>query len=415
MRKEMGPHLKNESILEILRISDNINHIKDVYCLLDRVLYEARAITNADAGSIYLKKGDKLSFEHFQNDTFMKKDRSSKKYIYKKQELAIDNTSIAGYAAWHKTHLLIDDVYKLDSSVPYTFNRSFDESSSYHTQSVLTVPLITSRSKMIGVMQIINAKAEKDLVIPFFKEHEPLVTFFANQAAAAIERAQATREMVLRMIRMAELRDPLETAPHVNRVGTFSIEIYQRWAEKKGVPPGKIRQTRDILGIASMLHDVGKVAVSDTILKKKARLESKEREEMKLHTIHGARLFMDSNSDWDDMAAEIALNHHEKWDGNGYPGHVPQDIFNNNFSIDNISIGPGKQEEEIPLPARIVALADVYDALISRRCYKNSWPEEKVLDYIEAEKNKHFDPDIVDAFIDIYDVIKAIREKFSEN
>jgi len=410
----MGPHLTNESILEILRISDNINHIKDVYCLLDRVLFEARTITNADAGSIYLKKGDKLSFEHFQNDTFLKKDRSSKKYIYKKQELAIDNTSIAGYAALHKTNLLIDDVYKLDSSVPYTFNRSFDKSSSYHTQSVLTVPLITSRDKTIGVMQIINAKNEKDRVISFFKEHEPLVTFFANQAAAAIERAQATREMILRMIRMAELRDPLETALHVNRVGIFSVEIYQRWAEKKRVSSREIRQTKDILGIASMLHDVGKVAISDAILKKKKRLNNSEREEMKLHTVHGARLFKDTKSDWDDMAAEIALNHHEKWDGSGYPGYIPEDIFNNNLSIDDIT-GPGKKEEEIPLPARIVALADVYDALISRRYYKNSWPEEKVLDYIEAEKNKHFDPDIVDAFIDIYDVIKAIREKFSEN
>lgn len=409
----MGPHLTNKSILEILRISENINHIKDVYCLLDRVLFEARSITHADAGSIYLKKGDKLSFEHFQNDTFMK-NRNSKKYIYQKQELAIDNASIAGYAALHKTHLLIDDVYKLDTDVPYTFNRSFDESSSYHTQSVLTVPLITSRDKTIGVMQIINAKDEKDRVTNFLKEHEPLVTFFANQAAVAIERAQATREIILRMIRMAELRDPLETTLHVNRVGIFSVEIYQRWAERKGVSSREIRQTRDILGIASMLHDVGKVAISDAILKKKDRLDNKEREEMKLHTIHGARLFKDSNSDWDDMAAEIALNHHEKWDGTGYPGHIENDLFDNNLSFDDIR-GPGKKEEEIPLPARIVALADVYDALISRRYYKNSWPEERVLDYIEGEKNKHFDPDVVDAFVDIYDVIKAIQEKFSEN
>jgi len=414
MRQEMGPHLTNESILDILRISESINHIKDVYALLDRVLYEARIITNADAGSIYLKKGDKLSFEHFQNDTFLKKDRRSKKYIYKKQELNIDNTSIAGYAALHKTQLLIDDVYKLDSRVPYAFNRSFDESGSYHTQSVLTVPLITSRDKIIGVLQIINAKDEKQRLTTFLKEHEPLVTFFANQAAAAIERAQTTREIILRMIRMAELRDPLETALHVNRVGIFSVEIYQRWAERKGVPSREIRHTKDILGIASMLHDVGKVAISDAILKKREPLDNRERDEMKLHTIHGAKLFMDSNSDWDDMAAEIALNHHEKWDGSGYPGHIPRDALNNNFSIDDMT-GPGKKEEEIPLTARIVALADVYDALISKRYYKDSWPEEKVLDYIEAEKNKHFDPDVVDAFIDIYDVIKAIREKFSEN
>ncbi|UCH95680.1 MAG: HD domain-containing protein [Candidatus Aminicenantes bacterium] len=403
----MGAHLRKEDVLNILRISENISHIKDVYCLLDRVLYEARMITNADAGSIYLKKGDKLSFEHVQNDTLMKKDRTSKKYIYKKQELPINNKSIAGYAALNKTHLVIDDVYQLRGRVPYRFNRSFDELASYHTQSVLTVPLITSRDKMIGVMQIINAKDEKERVVPFSPEHEPFVSLFANQAAIAIERAQATREIILRMIRMAELRDPVETAAHVNRVAAFSIEIYQRWAEKKEIPAQKIRQVRDILGIASMLHDVGKVAISDAILKKKARLNQEERHQMKWHTLYGARLFRDRNSDWDDMAAEIALNHHEKWDGTGYPGHIK------NIYKANIFIGPGKKGEEIPLVARIVALADVYDALMSKRYYKKSWPEKKVLDYIEREKNKHFDPEIVETFMEIYDVIKAIREKFS--
>ena len=128
---------------------------------------------------------------------------------------------------------------------------------------------------------------------------------------------------------------------------------------------------------------------------------------MKLHTVHGAKLFQDSKSDWDDMAAEIALNHHEKWDGSGYPGHIC------NINREDISIGPGKKREEIPVSARIVALADVYDALISNRAYKHSWPEEEVLNYIDAERSKHFDPEIVDAFVDIHDVIKAISEKYS--
>jgi len=405
----MGTSLRKEDIIDILRINENINHIKDVYFLLDRVLFEARAITNADAGTIYLKKGDKLSFEHIQNDTLMKKDRNSKKYIYQKMELPIDNESIAGYAALNKTHLVIDDVYRMKNNVPYTFNRSFDDSAQYYTQSVLTVPLITNRDKIIGVMQIINSRDSQGRVVPFSPEHEPLVTLFAMQAAAAIERAQTTREIILRMIKMAELRDPLETAAHVNRVASFSIEIYQRWAEDKGIESQEVKRTRDILGIASMLHDVGKVAISDTILKKNANLNPNERETIKLHTIYGARLFKDSNSEWDDMAAEIALNHHEKWDGTGYPGYIG-DIHKNHLPL---CCGSGKKGEEIPLAARIVALADVYDALISKRSYKDSWPEQSVLDHIESEKNKHFDPDIVNAFWDIYDVIKAIREKYS--
>ena len=128
---------------------------------------------------------------------------------------------------------------------------------------------------------------------------------------------------------------------------------------------------------------------------------------MKLHTVYGARLFRGSDSDWDDMATEIALNHHEKWDGKGYPGHIE------NIYSQDISIGEGKKREEIPLTARIVGLADVYDALMSQRVYKDSWGEKEVLNYIESEKGKHFDPELVEAFMDIYDVIQAIREKYS--
>jgi response regulator RpfG family c-di-GMP phosphodiesterase len=130
---------------------------------------------------------------------------------------------------------------------------------------------------------------------------------------------------------------------------------------------------------------------------------------MKEHVIMGARLFKDSTSDWDDMAAEIALNHHEKWDGTGYPGKI-NDIF-----ADGWNPGPGKKGNEIPLAARIVALADVYDALTSERIYKDSWPEEKVLQHIRKQRGKHFDPELVDTFFSIYDVIRAIKNKYSES
>jgi HD-GYP domain-containing protein (c-di-GMP phosphodiesterase class II) len=163
------------------------------------------------------------------------------------------------------------------------------------------------------------------------------------------------------------------------------------------------------LRIAAMLHDVGKVAISDLVLKKNGPLSQEEFAQMKGHVILGARLFTDSTSDWDDMAAEIALNHHEKWDGTGYPGKVA-DIF-----ADDWSSGPGKKEIEIPLTARIVALADVYDALTSERIYKDEWPEEKVLQHIRDQKGKHFDPELVDIFFSIYDVLRAIKDKYSEN
>ncbi len=129
---------------------------------------------------------------------------------------------------------------------------------------------------------------------------------------------------------------------------------------------------------------------------------------MQYHTIHGARLFQNQESDLDVLCAEIALNHHEKWDGTGYPGKI-DDIYQ-----DQPPRGAGKQGEEIPLAARIVALADVYDALVSRRAYKGAWSEEMTLSYIKDQSGKHFDPEVVDAFLAIYDVITAIRDKYQQ-
>jgi len=127
---------------------------------------------------------------------------------------------------------------------------------------------------------------------------------------------------------------------------------------------------------------------------------------MKFHTILGARLFQDSQSELDVMAAEIALNHHERWDGRGYPGHIA-DIFE-----PQVTMGPGKRGEEIPLPARIVALADVYDALGSRRTYKEPFPEARILELIEEESGKQFDPEVVQAFLEAHDILLALKGKY---
>lgn len=404
----MISNLKKNKVAAILTITEALNQIRDIDSLLDRVLSEARRLSRADAGSIYLYENQKLRINFVQNDTLMQKG-SGKKFLYQNHTLAINDQSMAGYVALTKKPLTIVDAYHLDKNVSYKFNRSFDELAAYQTRSVLTVPLITSFGKLIGVMQIINALDEKNSVIPFSHEDEWVVSYFANHAAGCIEKAKMTREIILRMIKIAELRDPEETGAHVNRVGAYAIEIYSSWALNHRVPETEIKKIRDILRIAAMLHDVGKVAISDLVLKKNGPLNNDEFMQMKEHVIMGARLFKDSTSDWDDMAAEIALNHHEKWDGTGYPGKI-NDIYAKNWPS-----GPGKKGVEIPFAARIVALADVYDALTSERIYKDCWPEEKVLDYIQLQKGKQFDPELVDVFFDIIDVIRAIKNKYNEN
>ena len=395
-------------IKNLLQITENLNHIKDVDSLLDNILLEARLFTHADAGTIYMVEDNLLKYSYVQNDSIAKIDEENNKYIYSILELPIDNKTIAGYVALTGQPLLIDDVYNIGKNESYSFNPTSDSISSYHTKSMLTVPLITSRQNIIGVMQIINAKNEKEEIVPFNEKDKMYVTFFANNASVAIERAKMTREIVLRMIKMTELRDPKETGSHVNRVASYSIEIYEKWAKNKGIPMKEIKKMKDILRIAAMLHDVGKVAISDLILKKPARLDDNEYETMKLHTIFGAKLFENAVSDWDALSAEISLTHHEKWDGTGYMGNVK------NMSTEKFISSGAKKGEEIPITGRIVALADVYDALISRRVYKEAWKEEDVLKYISEQSGKHFDPEVVKAFFSIYDVIKAIRIKFAD-
>ena len=124
-----------------------------------------------------------------------------------------------------------------------------------------------------------------------------------------------TRGMILRTIRMAEMRDPKETGAHVNRVGAYAVEVYEAWARRQGAPQSEIDAKRDIFRMAAMLHDVGKVAIADAILKKPGKLDPDEFEIMKGHTVHGGRLFLDRQSEFDDAAQDVALNHHERWDG----------------------------------------------------------------------------------------------------
>lgn len=401
---EENTNLSNISM--ILEKMENIYHIKDIHSLLDRILYETRTFTNADAGSIFLIVNDKLKFSYVQNDTLKKNDILSNKYIYTNREIDINEHSIAGYVAFKGESLIIDDAYNMDNNLPYSFNSFFDLMSFYKTKTLLVVPLKTSKGRTVGVLELINAMDKNKNVKVFTLADKLFVTQFANYAGIAIERALMLRDVVLRMVQLAELRDPEETQTHVTRVGSYATEIYQRWAEAHNVPKDEINNFRDILRIAAMLHDVGKVGISDLILKKRDNLTKEEFEEIKYHTIHGARLFNVSRSDWEVMAREITLNHHERWDGTGYPGKI-KNIFD-----ERITFGKGRKGVEIPLSARIVCLADVYDALISKRSYKNAWPENKVLNHIKSESGKKFDPELVKIFFDIYDIIKAIKERY---
>ncbi len=401
-----GDYDTRERLQSILRITETLNRIKDIDSILDTVLGGARELVNADAGTIYLVEGNELRFSYAHNDSLFGEDDCNK-HVYTSIRLPIDQKSVAGYVALSGEPLVIDDAYRIPEDRPYSHNKDFDREAGYKTTSILTVPLSSSREKIVGVMQVINALDSSGASIPFSREDQQFMNFFANHAAVAIERAQMTRELILRSIRMAEMRDPMETGPHVNRVGAYSAEIYFHWSKKHGVSEQVRKKTKDLFRIAAMLHDVGKVAISDTILKKPGKLTGDEFAKMKLHTAFGAALFSNPTSDLDAMSADIALNHHQRWDGKGYPDGG-QDCPG--LTVRACSL----KGDQVSIFARITALSDVYDALSSKRAYKDAWPEERVLDLIRAEAGQSFDPEVVDSFFAIYDTIEAIRGMYQD-
>jgi response regulator RpfG family c-di-GMP phosphodiesterase len=281
---------------------------------------------------------------------------------------------------------------------------------------MLTVPLKSAKDDVLGVLQILNAKDDGSRIKPFDQPDEKMMHHFASIAAVALERAQMTRAMILRMIRMAEMRDPMETGTHVNRVAAFSIEIYEEWARRRNLVQTEIDKIKDMLRMAAMLHDVGKVSTSDLILKKPSRLDNNEYEIMKLHTLQGARLFLNRQSDYDEAAGIVALTHHERWDGNGYPGHI--DIVTGDplpgYELAD-GRAKGKKGNEIPLFGRIVALADVFDALSSDRSYKKAWDQTEIYKRIQTEAGYHFDPELVEIFFSRIDAIRTIQKRYSDD
>jgi len=417
---------KTTDYKSIIGLNTEFNKIQDLDLLLERILFQARRVVRADAGSIYVKEkvyeDDKpievLLIKYAQNDTLTKSVPHGQKMNYsvfaKPVSMPINEKSLAGYCALTRDIVNVPDMYNIPKEASYSFNSAIDKQSGYKTVSSLTFPLISTDGSLLGVIQVLNAMDDERNIVPFTPEDEFLITHFATNATIALQRAMENRAMILRMMKMSELRDPRETGAHVNRVASYAIDIYDRWASKHQIPPTERERERDILRIGAMLHDVGKVAISDTILKKPARLTQEEFAIMQGHTLYGAALFDNPCSPTDRTAGEIALTHHENWDGSGYPGWVDP-ATNTVTKADKDGRPLGRKGEEIPLAGRIVAIADVYDALCSRRVYKEPWGEKETLDEMRRLSGTKFDPELVDIFFEVLPNIKQTQKLFTES
>lgn len=383
------------------RFLDDLSQYQDENTLLDRILAKSREITRADAGTIFLVDGENLLFAYTHNDSLFSVNTASK-FAYSSARLPINPHSIAGYAACTGEMLNIVDVRALPKDLPFSFRDDFDKATGYRTESMLVVPFHDHAGRISGVMQLINSldprtgKPRK-----FTHDMERHIRVLAREIANILERSHLVRASINRLVRLASVHDPLETGPHAERVGAIAAEMYQVRANRLCLDPDVTLHVKSQIRLAAMLHDIGKVGVSDLLLKKPGKLSDDEMAIMRSHTIIGAGILEAEAQSGGFMAfaREIAHHHHQKWNGKGYAG--PSDA--------------GRLEgEDIPLAARITAIADVFDALVSPRSYKAAWPHEKALALLREEAGSHFDPQLVECLEEIMDVVAKIYERFPD-
>ncbi len=260
-----------------------------------------------------------------------------------------------------------------------------------------------SRGLAVGAVDYITKPFNPNLVKARVRSHVELKhhrDHLGDLVAARTRELNLTQEVtILTLANLAETRDP-ETGGHIRRTQSY-VHLLAEWLAANSERGARLDATTiDLLYKSAPLHDVGKVGVPDQILLKPARLTAAEFEEMKRHTtlgwsaLHAAQKRLGENS-FLHLAAEIAHCHHEKWDGSGYPR--------------------GLKGEEIPLSGRLMALADVYDALVSRRVYKSAWSHLRAMEVIRRGAGNHLDPVLVSAFLQRERVFRDIAIEFADS
>jgi len=263
------------------------------------------------------------------------------------------------------------------------FSMEVDMVTDYRTKNLVAVPLKNNAGKVLGVFQVSN----KNDGTPFDKKDEGILMLLTAMAAGAIEIARlyedihvSQLETIYRLAVTAEYRDQQDTRSHLKNISIISYLL--------ALALGLDQKDAELIKNASPLHDIGKVALADNILLKPARLTDDEYEIMKSHTTYGGRILEGAHSKVLQMAHKISLCHHEKWDGTGYPA--------------------GLKGEAIPLEARIVSVADVFDALCMDRVYKAAWTPDEAFKHILEQSGKAFDPNVVEAFKVIFSSVRKI-------
>ncbi len=257
----------------------------------------------------------------------------------------------------------------------------------HNINNFVGVPILSGKRESLGIVAMIGPNLikarEEDVELLYTMSR--IIAFEWEQELHLAQVKDLSLETIYRLSRAAEYRDE-DTGLHLQRMS--------RYAEAIAREMGFGEQTAELLLYASPMHDVGKIGVPDNILLKNGKLDSKEWDVMKSHTELGGLILEGSKNPSIQLATTIALTHHEKWDGTGYP--------------------KGLKGNDIPIEGRITAIADVFDALTTRRPYKEAFPVEKAFAIIRESSGSHFDPEVVDAFFSVQNEILSIKNEIPD-
>lgn len=352
----------------LLKVSSELVKEKELSKILLKLTEITKTLISVDRSSIFLHDKDKKELWTIVADGV-------------KEIRIAEDKGIAGEVNMSKKHLIINDAYS-DSR----FNKEIDRKTGYHTRNILTVALINQKQEGIGVFQVINKQDGKD----FEQEDVDLLSHLGFYAGSVIENAQlyeklkkSHEDIIYRLAYATGCKDP-ETKNHIIRVGLYCATMAKalNWDEEE----------IEVIRLAAPMHDIGKVGVPDNILKKPGKLTEEEWVIMRKHTLFGYDILKNSDSRLIQVAAILALDHHEKYNGEGYPN--------------------GKKMNEISIYGKMTAIADVFDALTSKRHYKEAWSFDRVAKVLEEESGEHFDPKIVKLFLENYDKMLEIKKTY---
>ncbi|WP_139490922.1 HD domain-containing phosphohydrolase [Brevibacillus dissolubilis] len=291
---------------------------------------------------------------------------------------------VVGYSVQNHAPVYIDDAYQ-----DPRFNQEVDRQTGYRTKSIICIPFENSEGQIMGAYQAINKRTSSGV---FTQKDLEYLTLAASYTGKSLEAAmlsneieETQKEIIFSMGEIGETRSK-ETGNHVKRVAEYSYLLARHI--------GMSDEEAELLRIVSPMHDIGKVAIPDSVLNKAGKLTDEEYDIMKRHTIIGYNLLKNSHRHIMRAAAVVAHEHHEKWNGTGYPRGIAGD--------------------DIHIYARITAVADVFDALGSERVYKPAWQLDRILDFFQEESGRHFDPVLVDAFLENLDEFLMIRDSYRD-